>query len=311
MATVKAKYSNFMQKISNHEFILTGELEPGRSVNIQPIIEEAQEIKPYVVAANVTDNPGSFVAMNGLTVASYLQEKTELELIVQLTCRDTNRMGLASSLLAAGAVGIKNILVLTGDHTSLGDIPDSKPVFDLDSAQLLLLAREIVDKHTVYGNLIENWEEVPPQFHIGIGVNPNTDHIEAELLKIERKVELGAEFIQTQVVFDMERAEPFFHELKKFNLPVLVGVFPMKNYTTARDFNSFVPGVHIPPWILKKFQDINESNREKKAKHEAYDQLNIEILKPIMVELQKKGFAAGCHITAVHYTRIFPKLLKK
>ena len=193
--------SDMMKKIAAGEFVFTGELEPNRSATLKPLLTEAEELKKWVTAANITDNPGSFVAMNGLAAATYVQEKIGLETIFQLTCRDMNRMGLASALLGAGAVGIKNILLLSGDHTVLGDLPQSKPVFDLDSAQLLQLAREIVDDHSIYGVPLEDAVEYPPRFHLGIGANPNASHPEIELAKIQRKVELGAEFIQTQVFY--------------------------------------------------------------------------------------------------------------
>lgn len=298
-----------MQKLSDGQFILTGELEPGRTVNIDPLLQEAQEMKPYVAAANITDNPGSFVAMNGLAAATLVKERTGIEVIYQLTCRDQNRMGLASSLLGAAAVGINNVLTLTGDHTALGDVPATKPVFDLDSAQLLDLAREMVDKKSIYGVPIEETDIVAPHFHLGIGANPNTDQPEIELMKIDRKIKLGAEFIQTQVVFDLEKTESFFRELKKFGVPVLVGIFPMKNYNTAKDFDTLIPGVNVPKEILNQFKEIKDNGMPKETKHAAYDQINVNMIQPMLAELKKKGYAAGAHITAVHYTRIFPKLL--
>ncbi len=298
-----------MQELQSGNFVFTGELEPGRSANMQPLLEEAMEIKDYVVAANVTDIPGSFVAMNGLAAAISIQHKTPVEVIYQQTCRDLSRLGLASSLLGASAAGIRNVLVLSGDHSSVGDIPQSKPAFDLDSTQLLMLAREMVDQHSIYGIPIEDADIAPPQFHIGIGANPNSTHPEIELLKLKKKVELGAEFVQTQVVYDLEATEPFFQELKKLGVPVLVGIFPMRNYSTARDFDKYVPGVSVPKNILASFKDVKARGLEKKAKKAAYDQINVDLYKPMLHELQQKGYATGIHVTAVHYTRIFPQLL--
>lgn len=308
MPANKPPFSNFMRKLNAGEFIFTGELEPGRTTNMNGLLEEASAMKPYVVAANITDNPGSFVAINSLAAATFMLLRTDLEPIYQLTCRDSSRLGLASQLLGALAVGIKNVLVLTGDHPMLGDIPQSRPVFDLDSAQLLQLAREVVDQRSIYGVKLDEDTLSPPRFHIGIGANPNTDHGEVELLKIARKVDLGAEFIQTQVVYDLERIENFFQNLKKFKLPVLVGLFPMKNYATARDFDKMIPGVHVPKDILEKMKTIHDSSMDKKSKYDAYDKINIDLFTPLIKELKKKEYAAGVHITAVHYTRILPKL---
>ncbi|UYP46121.1 hypothetical protein NEF87_002406 [Candidatus Lokiarchaeum ossiferum] len=305
----KPAYSRLMKELNSGKFVFTGELEPGRSANMAPLIKEALEIKDYVAAANVTDIPGSFVSMSGLAASISIQHQTPVEVIYQQTCRDLSRLGLASSLLGASAAGIRNVLVLSGDHSSVGDIPQSKPAFDLDSTQLLMLAREMVDQHTIYGIPIEDADIAPPKFHIGMGANPNSTHPEIELLKLKKKVELGAEFIQTQVVYDLETTEPFFQELKKLGVPVLVGIFPMRNYSTARDFDKYVPGVSVPKDILSQFKNVKAQGLEKKAKKAAYDKINVDLYQPMMKELQKKGYAAGVHVAAVHYTRIFPQLL--
>jgi methylenetetrahydrofolate reductase (NADH) len=301
--------SDLMTKIHNKEFVYTGEIEPGRNLNVNSLVEEANKIKQYVSAINITDNPGSFVTMSSLAASTYLQLKADVEVIFQLTCRDINRLGLASQLLGAAAVGIKNILVLTGDHMMLGDIPESKPVFDLDSANLLKLAREMVDKQSIYGIPIDQAEKIPPKFHIGIAANPNSTGPEIELAKIKRKVELGAEFIQTQVVYDLEKSENFFKELQKFNIPVIVGLFPMRNYSTARDFDKLVPGVSVPKDILDQFQQVKKAGLDKKEKWAAYDKINVDLIKPMIEELKKKKYAAGVHISAVKYSRIFPQLM--
>ncbi len=302
-------YSRLFQQIRLGKFVITGELEPTRSGDLTSLIEEAHNIEPFVNAANVTDNPGSFIALHGLLAANYIQEHSKVESILQLTCRDQNRMALASSLLAAAGVGIKNVLLLTGDHPTLGDIPQSKPVFDLDSLQLLQLAREMVDHQQIYNLPIEDATNHPVQFHIGIGANPNTTHPELELLKIKKKVMLGVDFIQTQVIYDLDVTQHFFQELQKLGVPVLVGIFPMRNYSVARDFNKFVPGVSVPSSILAEFEKIKQSNWNKEEKNKAYDKINQELFKPLIKELKKKGFAAGIHIAAVHYSRIFPLLL--
>ena len=175
--------------------------------------------------------------MNALIVASSIQQKMDLETILQLTCRDFNRIGLASTLLGASATGIKNILIMDGDDTTLGNVPDAKPVFDLDSTQLLALGQEMVNDQTIYGLSIENSEHNPFKIHFGITANPNTDHLEAEMIKIERKIAIGADFIQTMPIFELERVIPFLTELQKFQIPVLVGVLPLKNYQTVLEKN--------------------------------------------------------------------------
>ena len=145
MPANKEAFSILMQKFQAEEFLLTGNIDPGRSCTLEPLLQEAEAIKPYITAVNVTDSLGALVSMNALIVASSIQQKMDLETILQLTCRDFNRIGLASTLLGASATGIKNILIMDGNDTTLGNVPNAKPVFDLDSTQLLALGQEMVN----------------------------------------------------------------------------------------------------------------------------------------------------------------------
>jgi 5,10-methylenetetrahydrofolate reductase len=308
MPANKATYSSLMKKLRANEFVITGELQPGRIGNLDPILEEAKAVKDYVTAVNVPDNTGSLVSMNGLATCTYLNSKIDLELIYHQTGRDVNRLGIASMLLAANAVGIKNILVLTGDHPTLGDIPRTKPVFDLDSTQILQLAREMVDHQTIYGNPIDDSDKHPIQLHIGIAANPNTTHPEIELLKIQRKVELGAEFIQTQPIMDLEKCEGFLKELQKKKLPTVIGLIPIKNYTIGRELEQNTTGIKIPTRWFEELKKIKQSNKDNSAKQEAYNKLNIENLTLLIEELRKKTYASGIHIAAAHYPEIYPLL---
>ncbi len=304
-------YSKLMEELHAGRFVVTGELEPEKIGNLGTLYQEAREIEPYVVAANITDNPGSFIRVDSLATSILIKQNTQIEPIFQLTCRDKNRIGLASALLGAASAGIKNILVLTGDHPSLGDTPQAKGVFDLDSAQLLKLAREVVDDQRVFGKKIKESKNTPVQFHIGIGANPNSSHPEIELAKIKKKVDMGAEFIQTQVIYDLEKAGDFLKQVHSFGVPVLVGLFPLKTYTTAYWFNKLVPGVEVPEDILTKFKEVDDANLPKSEKKEKYDEINVELFNPIISELKNNKIADGLHITAVNYSRIYHKLFSK
>jgi methylenetetrahydrofolate reductase (NADPH) len=207
-------------------------------------------------------------------------------------------------IMGAHALGIRNVLSLTGDHTALGDMPESKPVFDLDSATLVKLVREMVDKGSINGNEIE----APPTLHVGAAANPNADPMGAEVLKIGRKAEAGVEFIQTQVVYDLDRTIEFLTEIKRYNVPVLLGIFPMKSYGIAKGFDTFVPGVSVPKEILAKWKSVKKEVTDKKEQKKLYDQYNYDFFKPFITELRKKDLLAGIHCMAVHYPRIFPKL---
>ncbi len=303
----KKVYSKLGEKLANGEFILTGELEPEKTCDLSHTIQEAKEMAPYVVAANVTDSPLGIVTINSMAASHIIQKEAGLEVIWQLTVRDVNKLGIAGMIMGGHALGLRNVLSLTGDHTALGDMPESKPVFDLDSATLVRLIKEMVDKGSINGHEIEH----PPTFHVGAAANPNADPMGAEILKIGRKAEAGCEFIQTQVVYDLDKTIEFLSEIKKYNVPVLLGIFPMKSYGIAKGFDTFVPGVDVPKEILAKWKNIKtEFKDDKKEQKRLYDQANYEFFKPFISELKKKGLLAGVHCMAVHYPRIFPKLIE-
>jgi len=297
-------YSKLGEAIAKGEFILTGELEPEKTTDLSHTIHEAKEMAPYVIAANVTDSPLGIVTVNSMAATHLIQKAAGLECIWQMTVRDVNKLGIAGMIMGAHALGIRNILSLTGDHTALGDMPESKPVFDLDSATLVKLVREMVDKGSINSNEIE----APPTLHVGAAANPNAEPMGAEILKIGRKAEAGCEFIQTQVVYDLDRTIEFLTEIKKYNVPILLGIFPMKSYGIAKGFDTFVPGVSVPKEILAKWKSVKKEITDKKEQKQLYDQYNYEFFKPFITELRKKNLLAGIHCMAVHYPRIFPKL---
>lgn len=261
---------------------------------------------PYVIAANVTDSPLGIVTINSMAASHIIQRETGLETIWQLTVRDVNKLGIAGMIMGGHALGLRNILSLTGDHPKLGDMPESKPVFDLDSATLISFIREMVDNGKINNKEIN----CPPQFHIGAAANPNSDPMEAEILKIGRKVQAGVEFLQTQVVYDLDKSIEFFNELKKYNIPILLGIFPMKSYSIAKGFDEFVPGVNVPKEILSRWKLIKTEILDKKLQSEEYDKANYEFFKPFISELRKNKLISGIHCMAVHYTKFFPYLSK-
>jgi len=261
----------------------------------------------YVVACNVTDNPASYGYMSSLAASHLIQEQTGTEVIYQLRCSDRNRMALFSDLLGAAAFGIKNVLALTGDYVSLGDFPNAKPVFDYDSSHLTHMIQTMVNKQQdPNGNEIHG---PPPEFNVGVAANPGSDPSEPEVLKIGRKVDAGADFIQTQVVYDIDKTKDFLRALQPYKIPILVGIFPMRSYGVAKGFDMFVPGVSVPKDLMDKFKHVKKTITDKKEQKEHYDRINLEFFGPISKELKDSGLCAGIHIMSVHYTRITPKLL--
>jgi len=300
---MKRVYSNLMTNLLNNNFTITGEIEPLKTSDIHEILFTAVELAGYVTAVNITDNPQAFAYMGGLIPSRLIQEEVGLEVVYQLTCRDKNRLALISDLLAAGAAGIRNVLAITGDHTSLGDNPKAKPVFDLDSAQLTHMIRRMVDEGVdLDGNKIDS----PPSFHVGVAANPNADPLEPELLKLERKVAAGAEFIQTQVVYEIERAKTFLDEAAYLKVPILIGICPLKSLKMAEWLDKECPGIHIPQEIMERLSQAKDKGGKEGVLEE-----NIEIFGGLLKELKHTTNASGCHIMAVGFEWIVPRIVER
>lgn len=301
-------FSNLMKEIKTGKFLFTGELEPTKMVDISEIIHSAEAMKEYVVAANVTDGPQGMAYVNSLIPSYLVQEKVGLETVYQMTVRDRNRIALFGDILAAACVGIKNVLALTGDHSALGDNPGAKPVFDLDSTQFVYQLSKMIDENTdVYGNEIETGKV---EMNVGIAANPNASPREAEILKVGRKVAVGADYIQTQTAFDIDDAKDFIKELSRYNCPILLGLFPLKNYGIASYFDKYIPGVSVPKDLLKSLKSAKKSIKDKKERNKKVDEINLEFFVPFIREIKKSTSAAGIHCMAVHYERLFEPLLK-
>jgi len=300
---IKEAYSKLMKSLGENRFTFTGELEPVKTTNLHETLEGAKALKGHVVAANVTDNPTAFAYMNALVPCYVIQRDIGLETVYQVTVRDRNRLALVSDLLAASTLGIKNVLALTGDHIVVGDNPQAKPVYDLDSATFVYLLRKMMDEGVdLNGNKIDQ----PPRFCIGIAANPNADPLEPEILKIERKVKLGAHFVQTQAVYDIELAKKFMESMSYLRVPVLIGVAPFKSIAMMEWMVKFVPGILVPQEIQGRLRQA----KERGGKEEVYRE-NIEIFGKLINEIKKTTSASGIHIMTIGFEWIVPKIIDR
>ena len=294
-------YSKLMKALKEGKFVVTGELEPVKTTSLQKIVETAKMLKPYVIAVNVTDNPTSYAYMNSLVPCYIVQREAGVEAIMQVTCRDRNRLAITADLLGAYALGIRNVLALTGDHISFGDNPQAKPVFDLDSTTLTLLLRKMVDEGVdLAGNKIED----PPKFCIGVAASPGMEPLEVEILRLERKAKLKPDFIQTQSVYDIEVIKTFMREVERLHIPVIVGLTPIRSVGMLDYLVKNVPGIKIPEEIQQRLRKAREISKEK-----LYEE-NIEIFSEIIREIRRTTKAAGIHMMAVYFEWIIPKILE-
>ena len=280
----------------NGEFVVTAEVGPPKGIHLDPLVEEAKEYLSDITAVNVTDNQSSVMRTSTLATCVALKN-AGLNPIYQATCRDRNRLALQSDLLGAAAMGIDNILCLTGDHTKMGDHPGAKPVFDLDSVSLLYAAAELEKGRDLAG--LELVGE-PPKFAKGAVVSPISDSVDAQLAKMERKVMAGADYFQTQAVFEPEKFIKFMEKAKEFGKPVQLGVIIPKNVGMCKFMNANVAGVHVPDEMLDELRADKEKTKAGIT--------GVEIAARIIREC--RPYCQGVHIMALGWEAKVPELLK-
>ena len=280
----------------NGEFVVTAEVGPPKGIDASHVVSEAKEYLSGITAVNVTDNQSSVMRMGSLP-ACVMLKNAGLTPILQLTCRDRNRIALQSELLGAAALGIENILCLTGDHTKMGDHPGAKPVFDLDSVSLLHTVCQLEKGTDLAGNPLVG---EAPKFAKGAVVSPCSDSVDAQLAKMERKVMAGAEYFQTQAVFDSEKFISFMEKAKQFGKPVQLGVIIPKSAGMAKFMNKNVAGVHVPQWMI----DELAADKEKAKAGITGVELAAKVIK------ECRPYCQGLHIMALGWEAKVPELLK-
>ena len=280
----------------NGQFVVTAEVGPPKGIHIDHLVEEATTYLSGITAVNITDNQSSVMRMGSLPTCVAMKN-AGLTPIFQVTCRDRNRIGLQSDLLGAAMLGIDNILCLTGDHTTLGDHPGAKPVFNLDSVSLLHTVSQLEKGVDLGGNALVG---EPPKFAKGAVVSPCSDSVDAQLAKMERKVMAGAEYFQTQAVFDSEKFISFMEKAKQFGKPVQLGVIIPKSAGMAKFMNNNVAGIHVPQEMI----DALAADKER-AKAGI---TGVEIAAKIIKEC--KPYCHGVHIMALGWEAKVPELLK-
>ena len=284
----------FKEKIQAGKFLLTSEIGPPKGIETKQILEDAELIRGRVDAINVTDLQSSVMRLGSLAVCALLKQKG-FEPIFQVTCRDRNRLALQSDILSAATLGIENILALTGDHTTLGDHPQAKPVFDLDSVQLLGVVKGLQAGVDMVGNKLQG---AAPRFCMGAVVNPGADPIEPQIIKMEKKIEAGAEFFQTQAVYDIKVFENFLSKIKHLKTTILAGIVLLKSAGMAKYMNENVAGVFVPQNLIDEISAVSKEDRAKKS---------IEIAARLIKEL--KPMCQGIHIMPIGWDKKVPLVL--
>ncbi|MFQ6116929.1 MAG: methylenetetrahydrofolate reductase [Candidatus Bipolaricaulia bacterium] len=306
--------SNLERVLAKGHFAVTGELGPPKSADPEVIRRKAEILKGYVDAINITDNQTAIVRMSSIGAAAILVG-LGLEPVMQMTCRDRNRLAMQSDLLGAAALGIKNVLCLSGDHQSFGNHPTAKNVFDLDSMHLIQMVKRMRDERVFQcGEEIEGPE---PRFFIGAAANPFADPFDFRPYRLAKKVAAGADFIQTQLVYDIPRFKEYMKRVVEMGLhekvAILAGVGPLKSPGMARYMRDQVPGLAVPDEIVSRMSAAAKGipKEEKKARQEAWRAEGIKICVELIQELREIEGVAGVHIMAIEWEEAVPQIAEQ
>jgi len=284
--------SKLQHKLDAGEFVVTAEVCPPKGSDCAEFLAKAKALQGIADAINVTDNQGANMRISPLAAAALLVREG-IEPIFQITCRDRNRMALQSDLLGAAALGVRNVLALTGDHISFGDHRQAKPVFDLDSVQLLGAIAELGRGRDLAGNPLCG----APTFFAGAAAAPEAEPFEATLFKLEKKVAAGARFLQTQAVFDPSRLSAFREAVAPLGVRVIAGILLLKSARMARFITANIPGLRVPDHLVAELENAGDPLSA-----------GVEIARRLAREA--KPFCDGIHVMAMGREDLIPEIVK-
>ena len=288
--------SLFEEKLLSNKFVVTTEIGPPKGADVSEMIQHIDLLKNKVDAINVTDHQSSVMRFPSLGGCLLVKERGG-EPVLQVTCRDRNRMALQADLLLAYSRGIVNVLCLTGDSIDVGDHKESKPVFDLDSVQLLKMIRTMEAGSDMAGVELKG----VPKFCIGASVHPEADFIEPQLVKFEKKVAAGAQFFQTQGIFDLANLRRFMQYAYQFNVKILAGIIVLASARMARYMNDNVPGVIVAQTVIDELAEVEKGKGLQKG---------IEIAARLIRTIKEEKLCHGVHIMAVGNESVVPDILE-
>jgi methylenetetrahydrofolate reductase (NADH) len=287
--------SKFKKSLDEGKFVVTTEIGPPKGVSLDVIFDALASVKGKVDGINVTDQQSSVMRLGSIATSKMLIDKG-YEPICQITCRDRNRIALQSDILSAYVLGIRNLLVMTGDHPLLGDHPAAKPVYDLDSISLIDTIKKLQDGK----DMSDNDLNASPEFCFGAVVNPGADPLEPEIIKMEKKIDSGAQFFQTQAIFNPEIFGNFISDIKhlKGKIKILGGIVPLRSAKMARYMNANIPGVMIPDHIIEILDKTSDVEKEAVA-----------IAADIMTSI--RDVCDGIHFMPIRSNHLVAKILDK
>ena len=300
--------SVLQEKLAAGQFVITAEMAPPKGCDFTEQLEVAQLLKGKVDAVNVTDMQSACLKASSLGLCIKLQQ-TGIDAIVQMTGRDRNRMAIMGDVLSAAAFGINTVLALTGDHPTVGDCKESKPVYDLDSVGILKMLTEMETTGTDCGG---NALSSTPKLFKGAVVTPVYDPLPLQISKLKKKVAAGAQFIQTQGIFDMDSLKHFMQEVRAacITVPIMAGIIPLKTAGMAKFMNANVPGIQVPDWMIERLTAAAEEGKAKGVKGLPM-QAGIDMAAEFIAQIKAEGVCEGVHIMAIGAEHNVPEILKR
>ncbi|OQY59054.1 MAG: 5,10-methylenetetrahydrofolate reductase [Desulfobacteraceae bacterium 4572_88] len=294
--------SNLEKILTAGHFAFTGELGPPRGANVEAVREKAAPLKGMVDAVNITDNQTAVVRMSSWA-ASLIAIQEGLEPNYQMVCRDRNRLAMQGDIMGAYAHGIRNMLCLSGDHQQFGDHPQSKGVFDIDSMQLIGMVSQMREE----GKFLNGQDiDTPPKMFIGAAANPFAEPFEWRVHRLAKKVQAGADFVQTQCIYNMERFREWIRQANDMGLTekihILAGVTPMKSLGMARYMKAKVPGMDVPDEVIKRLQAAGKGNYAEEGIKMACEQIE---------EFREMKGVAGVHLMAIEWEHKVPEIAER
>jgi methylenetetrahydrofolate reductase (NADPH) len=287
---------SFKNALQSGQFVVTAEVGPPKGTDVEEMKEHIALLKDKVHGINMTDNQSSVMRLSSL-VGCHIIKQMGGEPILQMTGRDRNRMALQSDLLSASVLGIENVLCLTGDHITMGDHKNAKPVHDLESVQILRALRTLESGQDLSGSPLKG----APRFCAGAVVTPEADPIEPQLLKFEKKVKAGAEFFQTQAVYDLDNFKRFMDYAGKFDVKILAGIVLLVSARMASYMNQNVAGINVPGKLVEEMGSAPKGGALEKG---------IEIAGRMIRQIKEQGICHGVHIMAIGKETAVPAILE-
>ena len=288
--------NSLAELLQSGRFAITTELNPPKGTNVAPMLERTESLRGAVDAFNLTDSHTARMSMSPIAAARLLLDKG-LEPILQMTCRDRNRIALQADTLAAAALGVRNIVTMTGDHPGGGDHPDAKPVFDIDSTALLRTLAGLREGKDMSGADLRG----SPDLFVGAVVNPGADDLDREIGRMEEKIAAGAAFFQTQAVYDASDFERFMRRVEGYGVSIIAGCIMLKSGNMARNFNANVPGISVPDVIIDRMDNAAETANARRR--ESAD-ITAEIIRDI------RPMCQGAHIMAIGWEALIPSVIE-